>query len=253
MLLKLIKHDMIRRAPLYGAAIFTIIVLNIITISIWGVSPSIVVVSALPISIPVFFMFEVCTAYSRELTYKNRYMLFMTPNSGYKIILAKLLSLIIIGFFLVGVYGLIFLPNAIYISKQVGPYASMFPDVFKWFKQQDPMQFISLAIHAFSGIIGFILCIFTAQTLQTTFLSRIRFSKLIALGIFLTLLYIAGYCFGAISLFVQDILLNYEFYRQSSFIQREALWGIPMIIIEALGSACLVGFNGYLLEHKINL
>ena len=89
-MLKLIKFEFIRKYKLLSMTLISAIALNILAIS-RGPGGSTMFILLFPLVLSVLYLIDIIKMYSEDLNKKTGYMLFMTPNSGYKIISSKLL------------------------------------------------------------------------------------------------------------------------------------------------------------------
>ena len=99
--------------------LITMLALNLFLLT-RGVGGSMLFLVLSPIVLYVFYLADIIKMYSDDLNKKTGYMLFMTPNSGYKIISSKLLAAILEGFALVLIYFIFILINGTYIIISAG-------------------------------------------------------------------------------------------------------------------------------------
>ena len=114
-MLNLIKYEFIKKTNLVIALILSIIV-NLFLVLKFQTQGSTMFIGLFPLVIMTLYVVDVISMYSRDLNNKSGYMLFMTPNSGYKIIFSKLITAIIEGILILVVYFLIILINGMYVG-----------------------------------------------------------------------------------------------------------------------------------------
>lgn len=109
-MISLIKYEFIRKYKLVSMILITILALNLLLLTKGAGGSMLFLVVSLS-ALFVFYLVDIIKMYSDDLNKKTGYMLFMTPNSGYKIIWAKLLAAIIEGAGLVLIYFIFILIN----------------------------------------------------------------------------------------------------------------------------------------------
>lgn len=118
----------------------------------------------------------VITFYSRDLKTKEGYMIYMTPNSGLKITLAKSLAAIVEGFGIIVLLGLLFFINSVILGSFTDGTAT-----FTYNLSPVPV------FYALGWLLYIISAIFTSITLVRTIFNKVRFGGLITFFTFTSL------------------------------------------------------------------
>ena len=118
----------------------------------------------------------VITYYSRDLKTKEGYMIYMTPNSGLKITLAKSLAAIIEGVGIIVLLGVLLLINIIFLGG--------FTDGSGTFTYN--LDIVPI-FYALGWLLYIISAIFTSITLVRTIFNKVRFGGIITFFTFTTL------------------------------------------------------------------
>ena len=264
-MLNLIKYEFIRKYRLVFMILITILALNLFLLT-RGVGGSMLFLVLSPIVLYVFYLADIIRMYSDDLNKKTGYMLFMTPNSGYKIISSKLLAAILEGFGLLLIYFLFIIVNSIYIIISIGEvvdFRRILSSINNILSGSLGYSFnlIYLFITLFSilvFIIAFITTAYTAMTIRKSLFSEIKFGGLISFIIFLLInwitTYVSSWLYGLLSNISpyyesMDIILSTGRFNQETLI----MILLPMISVAIIQTITLTGFSGYLLEKKINL
>lgn len=264
-MLNLIKYEFIRKYKLIAGTIITALALNVFLIT-RGLGGSATFLVLLPLVLSVLFIADIVKMYSDDLNNKTGYMLFMTPNSGYKIISSKLLTAVIEGFGLLLIYFLFFLLNAIYIVVSLGEavdFANIISIINNIFSGSLIFNFNLVHLFIFLltvlvFIIAFITTIYTSITIRKSLFSEIKFGGLLSFIIFIFINWmvttISGWFYG----FTSNIPPFYESMNtitNTGRFEPEALMMVflPMIAVSILQIIALTVLSGYLLEKKINL
>lgn len=87
-MLNLIKYEFIKKYKLALITLILSVALNLYFIA-KGVAGSPTFLALFPIIMSVIYIGDIIKMYSDDLNKKSGYMLFMTPNSGYKIIVSS--------------------------------------------------------------------------------------------------------------------------------------------------------------------
>ena len=197
----------------------------------------------------LLFIVDVTYMYSRDLNSKSGYMIFLTPNSGYKILGAKLLTGLIEGFAFLVFY---FLLLAI---SFLGFYAQPFHDlvrsqlaerVFVQFNLTlgEIIPFLTAnLVTAFLSIVALVLTIFAALSIRKSILAERKFGGFISFVIFVLLFWLNG---KLISLVV-NVINNAEL-----FVNGIHYFNIISLLQIAFGVALFI-LTAYLLEKKIDI
>lgn len=256
-MLKLIKFEFIRKYKLLTMTLISAIVLNILAIS-RGAGGSAMFLMLFPIVLSVLYLVDIIKMYSEDLNKKTGYMLFMTPNSGYKIISSKLLTAVIEGFIILLIYFIFILINGMYIVISMGGEI----DYSQIIRVVDNLLSGSLGfslghvlvflLAALTFLIAFITTVYTAMTIRKSVFSEIKFGGLFSFIIFLCINWGISFISGKIIAPYYDSI---DSISQSGNVTAQglAMLLLPAIAVFILQAIALTGISGYLLEKKINL
>jgi hypothetical protein len=236
--------------------------LNIIFIlnSDTSVSGSVIFLMFFLMGLIILFAVDVIKMYSDDMNKKSGYMLFMTPNSGYKIIMSKLITCIIEGFAMILIYLIFAFLNGVYVMARDGVQFSM---NFMQLKNGIEMildgrlgfnlgQVMVVLVVVLIYIIGFILTVFTSITIRKSIFSEIRFGGFLSFLIFIGLNWIVS----DLSTKIMNSLPS--FYNTSIHVSNFTTLTLmkmlfPVALMSVAISIVLTLVSGYLLENKINL
>ena len=118
-MLNLIKYELIKKYKLFSIAILFSLGLNVYLITT-GAGGSIAFIAFFPVIAAILYIVDVIRMYSDDLNKRSGYMLFMTPNSGYKIVISKLVTSVIEGFAILLIYFIFILINGVNIVISSG-------------------------------------------------------------------------------------------------------------------------------------
>ena len=253
-MLKLIKFEFIRKYKLLGVALFSAIALNLYLMT-KGIGGSSMFLILFPIVASILYLVDIIKMYSDDLNKKTGYMLFMTPNSGYKIISSKLLTAVLEGFALLLIYFIFILINGFYII------VSMDADIRYNLAINVVDNLLSSSIgfslgHIFvfllaalAFLIAFITTVYTAMTIRKSIFSEIKFGGFFSFIIFLCI----NWALSIASSKFYNLISPY--YNSVDNVTPEALARVllPVIVVSIIQAIALTGLSGYLLEKKINL
>ena len=146
----------------------------------------------------MYVSFECILTFSNDLKTKQSYMLFLTPNSTYKIVGAKVLTAFVqIGLTAAAVIAVAFLNlGAVFVKYQnVGDFVKVVRETIKIFFDSDiDLMFIVIAIVYY--LLSWICTVITgmlAITLSATFLSNTKFKAIVSLIFFFFLNWLVSY------------------------------------------------------------
>ncbi len=146
----------------------------------------------------ILFIIDVTNMYSRDLNNKTGYMVFLTPNSGYKILGSKILTGLLEGLLFLVVFLILLAVSFLGFYSQ--PLTEMmnsevFTSVISEFDMSIgellPFLFSNL-ITMFTSIVVLILTIFAAISIRKSILAEVRFAGLLSLIIFMLLVWLNG-------------------------------------------------------------
>ncbi|NLJ57450.1 MAG: hypothetical protein GX339_01245, partial [Tissierellia bacterium] len=118
-MLNLIKYEFTRKYKSIFMILITVFALNLFLISS-GPGGSMLFLVFSPIVLGLLYLVDIIKMYASDLNKKTAYMIFLTTNSGYKIIISKLLTAVLEGFGFLLIYFLFFIMNGIYIILSFG-------------------------------------------------------------------------------------------------------------------------------------
>ncbi len=258
-MLNLIKYEFVKKYRLISMILITALALNVLAITsgIGGVTTFLVLA---PIVAYIFYLVDIIKMYSDDLNKKTGYMIFMTPNSGYKIIASKLITAVLEGFGLLLFYFILIIINGGFIVISTGAeidYSRIITVVDNFISGNFGFNLGHVFIILFTIlmlIIGFITTIYTAITIRKSILSDVKFGGLLSFIIFLGI----NWLLSKISTRVFDMITPYfdslnNISTGSVTPSDLAIIFIPMILASLVQIIVLTGISGYLLEKKINL
>lgn len=266
-MLTLIKYEFVRKSKLLLILLVTEIVVNIGLCLAFGMGGGIAFFVFNLIVLPILYLYELIRTYSDDINRKSGYMLFMTPNSGYKIIGSKLVVILLEGLLIFLTYILFAIVNlAIFSLITVGNFSAIV-SVFNSFIYNFNTA-VSLSLGYTAGdiflliiiilisLIVFVLTIYSAMTIRKSIFANIKFGGLFSFIIFLILNYVYTKLSNIVStafqfnVFTEKVMSNMTItYPTASMIEMF----VVSLIFNSIISLGLVGLSGYLLEKRINL
>lgn len=256
-MLKLIKYEFIRKYKFITMILVTAIALNLLMMT-RGPQGTALFLLLSPIVLYAIYLIDVIKMYSDDLNKKTAYMIFMTPNSGYKIILSKLLTAILEGFGLLVIYLIFILVNGVFIVLSTGSevsYNQLLSVVNNLLSGSFGFNLLHILIFLLAALIfilAFITTVYTAITIRKSIFSEVKLGGLFSFIIFLCI----NWVISSISSYFYDFLDNGSVTMSSAgaITPRDfAILLLPTILISIVQITILTGFSGYLLEEKINL
>jgi len=253
----LIKYEFLRKYKLILITIISALIINLFLIT-KGVAGSSSFLVLFPLVLSVLYISDVIRMFSDDLNKKTGYMLFMTPNSGYKIIVSKLVTAVLEGLAILILYFVFILLNGTYIVFTTGDYIN-FNEVLRAINMllSGSLGFNLGHVFVFLFtilvfIIGFIVTAYTAITIRKSIFSEIKFGGLLSFIIFIGLNWIISFTSDK---FFSVLSPYYHSYANLNNISANELVIIlfPIIAVSILQSILLTVCSGYLLEKKINL
>ncbi|MGD9567701.1 MAG: hypothetical protein AB7V48_05180 [Sedimentibacter sp.] len=255
-MLNLIKYEFMKKYKLITLTLIISAVLNLYLIAN-GPEGSALFLILFPIVISVFYIVDILKMYSDDLNKKAGYMLFMTPNSGYKIIVSKILTAVIEGLSILFLYFIFILINGAYLIYTVGDTID-FNEIINVINSLLSGNFGFNLMHLFmimlTGLlilISFLTTAYTAMTIRKSIFSEIKFGGALSFIIFILLNWAISY----VSSEVFNILTPYyDSFTMSQPTATELIYiMLPVNIWSIAQSTILTLCSGYLLENKINL
>ncbi len=256
-MLSLIKYELIKKYKLFLITIISSLALNLYLLT-KGAGGSTLFIAIFPIAIAILYIVDIIKMYSDDLNKRSGYMLFMTPNSGYKIVVSKLLTAIIEGFAILFIYFIILLINGAYIMHSTGTELN-FSDIFTFVNNLMSGNFGFSIYHVFAFLftamiflIAFLTTVYTAMTVRKSIFSEIKFggalSFLIFIGINWAISQISTEIFNMLSPYYESIINS----TNPTATQLTYVF-LPINIFSIIQIVTLTLCSGYLLENKINL
>ena len=261
-MLKIIKYDFIKKYRLISIVLIISAMLNLFAIIKLKIEGSALFLGLFPMAMILLYIIDIIKMYSDDLNKKSGYMLFMTSNSGYKIIVSKVITAILESFAILLIYFIFIVINALYISSiqgfdfsininEIVSGINMFLSGNLGFNLGH-LFIILFTILVFA--ISFIMSAYTAITVRKSIFSESKFGGLFSFIIFIALNWLTSYVSDKILSIVPSdyniLVNNLETYISASKLALSLLPVITLAIIEIILMA--IG-SGYLLEKKINL
>lgn len=253
----LIKYEFLRKYKLILMTVVSALIINLFLLT-RGVSGSSIFLVFFPLILSILYISDIIRMYGDDLNKKSGYMLFMTPNSGYKIIVSKLITAVFEGLAILLLYFVFILLNGAYIIYVSGDYIN-FDEVFRAINMllSGSLGFnlghvFALLFTALVFIIGFIVTAYTAMTIRKSIFSENKFGGLLSFIIFIGLNWIISYTSGKLFSVLSPY---YDTYTNLNSVSASELVVIlfPLIAVSIIQSILLTICSGYLLEKKINL
>ncbi len=266
-MLKLIKYEFIKKSKLLLILLVTAILANIGLGLAYGENGMGMFLGLSPLVLGIIYLYELIKTYSDDLNKKTGYMLFMTPNSGYKIIGSKLITIILVGFIFFTSYMIFVLANLSIIAyKMVGDFSLIADGINQLIEGLNMLISGTLGINIgdlllifIVGIVSsivFVLTVYAAITIRKSIFSNTKFGGLLSFIIFViinviysNLAELVGNMFK-IETIVTEISANLTVTHPSSQI---FLLFAAMIVFNCIIASILMLGSGYLVEKKINL
>lgn len=266
-MLKLVKYEFIKKSKLLLILLIVAIIANLgaaIAFGEWGIG---FFLGLTPIALIILYLYELIRTYSDDLNKKTGYMLFMTPNSGYKIIGSKLIFIITEGIILFASYMVFLVVNICALAlKATGDFSEITHAVSQLINAINSgaiAQFginlgdiLLIVIMILASAVVFALIVYAAMTIRKSIFSDIKFGGLISFVIFIVLNVIYGQLANFVSdafqfnLITERINTNFAVVYPSSTMFE--LFGITIVFNIIISTLLMLG-SGYLIEKKINL
>lgn len=256
----IIKYEFLRKHRMFLITVVTAIIINLIAIINKGVTGSISFLSLFPVAISILYISDVIKMYSDDLNKKLGYMLFMTPNSGYKIVISKVLTAILEGFAILFIYLIFIIINGIYLMTVAGlDFNINLSEITKGiniilsgsigFNLGHIFVFLLTAL---VFIMSFILTVYTSITIRKSIFSEIRLGGFLSFIIFIILNWGISYLSTKI---MSALTPYYNPLINGTNVSATDLVTIflPFIVLTLVECAIMTAGSGYLLEKKINL
>lgn len=256
-MLNLIKYEFIKKYKLIFITLIISAALNLFLLT-KGTGGSAVFLTLFPMVMSILYMIDIIKIYSDDINKKSGYMLFMTPNSGYKIIVSKLITAVFEGLAILLLYFIFILLNGAYIIFLSGADINFNEIIYVVNRLLSGNLGFNLG-HVFmlllTGLlflISFLTTAYTAMTIRKSIFSEIKFGGALSFVIFLLL----NWGISHLSAELFDILTPY--YDSFAFASHPTVSELvhillPLNALSIVQSIILTLCSGYLLEKKINL
>lgn len=209
---------------------------------------AVLLITAAFVSFFIVFIFGVVT-YSKELSSKSSYLIFMTPNSSLSIITSKLLYTLIIG---IGIAALFIGFGALDVFMMAGVFgdlADTLKDLSEILKVMG-IDVVNIIINITAGIISFLISFFFlialayfAITLSSTALQNKKIKGFISVVLFCVLAYV--------TIKISSVLP--ELYKNPDSLLQALISSLPSTIFQLfMVVACTFG-SAVLLDKKVSL
>ncbi len=261
-MLKLIKFEMKRKKTLFQAALFIVVVTQLlISMRFFAVDASFrvnhnenLILLYLVIVFIVFailYFIDLVTLFRNDVFHPEGYMLFMTPNSGYKILASKLMFALIEGLSIFLIYFVLLLINMRMLYGSV-----FFQDLRQINMDWNIMPLVGrFGLSVITSLVEFALTVYLSYAIFKSLFPNLRFKGLLTLIIF----FVISVFKGRIVAYISAFEMKRTYY---AFLDEEMITQVIGVIREALNVS--IGFNivsavitflitGYLLEKKVNL
>lgn len=258
-MVQLIKYELLKKWKEIVIFFAVMILINgVILIRFWGNEGQLYGVTFFFFFLMVFMFFllfavEVTSMYSKDMNRKEGYMLFMTPNSGYKIIGSKMITAILIGLVFVIFYLLLGAANfqLLGVEDKLKQVENIFEFIQIHFSLEIKIQYIfAILMEALIFVLQFILMIYAAITIRKSLLANKKFGGFFSVLIFIGL----NIVLTKINSMILTGITDASGYHISVTDYATALpfiyWDIVIKII--IGIGLFLG-TGYLLDKKVDL
>ena len=256
-MLNLIKYEFVKKYKLILITLISSVVLDLYLFT-KGVGGSSIFLVLFPTVMSILYTVDVIKMYGDDINKKSGYMLFMTPNSGYKIIVSKLITAVIEGLAILLIFFIFILINGSYINYLSGVNINFNDIVYMVNRLMTGSLGINLGhILTFSLtglliLISFFTTVYTAMTIRKSIFSEMKFGGVLSFVIFLLI----NWGISRLSSWILDTLPS----GYNSFIFSDPYTAsewfrmlLPANALSIIQSIILTLCSGYLLEKKINL
>lgn len=197
----------------------------------------------------ILYIIDVTKMYSRDINNKSGYMIFLTPNSGYKILGAKVLTGIVEGFLFLAVFLILatisffgFYEQAIAELLSSEMFVAGMAELN--LSTGEFLSFLTaLLMTIFASVVTLILTIYAAISIRKSILAEHKYGVLLSFLVFLLLTWINGKFMGLVFGKLTGIEM---FVNEINFINLHTLTQL------FLGAALFI-LSAYLLEKRMDL
>jgi hypothetical protein len=254
-MLNLIKYEFVKKNKIYAITLIMTIVINILLIT-RGAAGSSIFLAFFPMVMAVFYIVDILKMYSDDLNKKSGYMLFMTPNSGYKIIVSKLITAVVEGFAILLLYFIYILINGSYIIYTAGidiNYNEIINAVNGLLSGSFGFNLGHIFMFLITGLlflISFLTTAYTAMTIRKSIFSEVKFGGALSFIIFIVI----NWGISSISSEFFNLLTPvYDSFSANPSASELVYILFPINVVSIIQIIILTFCSGYLLEQKINL
>ena len=273
-MIKIIKYEFVKSSFILLISLLAVIAL---AVGLPFVSNAGIVffITLIPLAIYILYIVEVIKGYSEDVNKKTGYLLFMTPYSGYHVVIAKMIATLLKGLLLLGVYLLALLLTLSILSfKETGTFVFVtFEDIQEMlnaisnstsgmlvFNFSDILLFL---LYTIASAVMFVSMVYLAITLTRTIFANNKLGWLVSIALFigintaLQFLFTAtGVAFGlevANPTFAMQVEANPTLVFGDFMMTQLRKAAIIYTPLSLAISAVMVFFSGLLLEKKVNL
>lgn len=257
-MLKLIKFEFSRKKTMYLISLVLLVIAEAFALfkyfelggnvrdfigdDIFGIYSGILLVS-----FSLLYLIDIIFLFREDLFKQEGYMLFMTPNSGYKLLSSKLLFALLEGIMIFGIYFVVLLVNIKIMD------IGSINFIVDQFTMKETWVVIKMLMTIMFGLMQFALIVYLSFALFKSLFSNQRFKGLITFGIFLVINY------GIVK--IQQVILKilpFESEMKTIFNENSTIDAVSIalnngLLMGAISVVLLFIGTGYLLENKINL
>ena len=261
-MLKLIKFEFLRKRTVFAAALILTLIGQVYALyKYFGINESFRAVysenmlgafsGVVFVAFGLLYFIDVVTLFRQDLFKQEGYMLFMTPNSGYKLLGSKLIFALVEGIGIGIIYVAIMFFN-LYIFNQAGALINLQFSLegIEWIHIWMITKGILLGALV---IIEFALTVYISFALFKSLFNNTRFKGAVTFGIFLAIMFIKAKTLELIvNLLESSQWLDQYMHSLETLKSVSAAMNIYfMVVLVSVG--ILFAGTGYLLEKKINL
>lgn len=151
----------------------------------------------------MFVSFECAFTYSKDLKTKQSYMLFLTPNSAYGVVGAKVLTTIVQVFLTGAVFGTVIIANILFMAARYNGVKEVIQVAQQFFKEAMQLDIqmdlvVAVIVYVLAYWILLIIIAMFSITLTYTFLANTKVKELISIVLFFLILWGVDRIAGAI-------------------------------------------------------
>lgn len=260
-MVNLIKYEFIRKWRSLGVFLAIALVLNIFVLYQLrtGVNKPVDQMAALSIffggmlaAFFILFIVDVTIMYSQDLHQKSGYMFLLTPNSGYKLLGAKVMTGILEGFLFLLVFLALLAVNflGIYGEPFTQFIGSDFYAMITGHLQAEGINLWSVLalvlLEAFVSVVVLVLTIYAAISIRRSILAEKKFGGFLSLLVFLLL----GWLIGKITEFIFYMFFKFGILVESSINYSNHVLYLLIQIVLGIGLFLL---SAFLLDKRMDI